>query len=162
MLNNRVDIIGREKRAISPTDQLSESPVCASTVSCTLRAYPVSPRYSLCFKRLKAWDGSDNSENWRTGLSVTVQTPLHRTIREGMLKGRRLEKMTLEDLLRAWACLCRVAPRMTSLQAQWDNVAALAPLGMAASFPRTFLRPGNMLIIVVCPQARSRRGCPPS
>lgn len=29
MLNSRVDIIGRERRAISPTDQLSESPLCA-------------------------------------------------------------------------------------------------------------------------------------
>lgn len=70
--------------------------------------------------------------------------------------------MTLEDLLQAWACVFRVTPRMTSLRAQWDNVVDLAPLGRASSFPRTSLRPGNMPIIVVCRQARRRRGCPPS
>lgn len=70
--------------------------------------------------------------------------------------------MTLEDLLQAWACVFRVAPGMTSLQAQWDNVVYLAPLGMASSFPRTSLRPGNMPVIVVCRQAQRRRGGPPS
>ena len=80
------------------------------------------------FKGLKAWDSSDNSENWRIGLSP-VLTPLPRAIREGILRGKRPEKMTLENLLLTLDGLCRVAPRMTSLEARWNNVAAVASLG---------------------------------
>ena len=49
--------------------------------------------------------------------------------------------MTLKDLLVAWDFLCLVVPRIASLQARCDNVAALAPLGTLSScFPGTSLR----------------------
>lgn len=46
--------------------------------------------------------------------------------------------MTLEDFLLAWDFLCLEVPRTGSLQAQCDNVAAVAPLGTSSSlFSRT-------------------------